>query len=145
MTSTADATSAANREALILARPALGAVAAGLATAPHQVTVDCDPALRLPAPVVDNLSAIVLEAVDNALRHAFPNHIEGRVWVRLFNDHRGRLTLTIRDNGIGMPDFADYGAGGRARIFKAAAALHAYARMGAAPFGGGLVSITCSV
>jgi two-component sensor histidine kinase len=86
---------------------------------------------------------VVREAVDNALRHAFPNHIEGRIWVRLFQDRDGRLTLTVRDNGIGMPDFADYDSGGRGRIMAAARALNAYARMGAAPFGGALVSIIC--
>lgn len=142
MTTTADTHSAAKHDDLVLARPAFDAVAAGFATGPHRVMVDCDPTLRLPAEVVEHLSLVAHEAVDNALRHAFPNHIEGRVWIRLFHDH-GRLTLTVRDNGIGMPDFAEYGSGGRARIFEAAHALHAYPRMGAAPFGGALVSVTC--
>jgi signal transduction histidine kinase len=142
MTIAAGADFTAKQEDLVLARPAFAAIAAGVATGPHRVSVDCDPALRLPAHVVENLRVVAHEAVDNALRHAFPNHIEGRVWIRLFYD-RGRLTLTVRDNGIGMPDFAEYGAGGRARIVEAARALNAYARMGAAPFGGALVSITC--
>lgn len=128
---------------LVLARPALEAVAAGVTPGRHQVRVDCDPDLRLPEAVVENLSVVAHEAVDNALRHAFPNHIDGHVWIRLFYD-RGRLTLTIRDDGIGMPDFSDYDRGGRARIVQAANALHAYARMGAAPFGGALVSIILS-
>lgn len=141
MTITADADTAANHEALVPARPALDAVVAGFTPGPHRVGVDCDPALRLPAEVLENLCVVAHEAVDNALTHAFPNHIEGRVWIRLFRD-RGRLTLTVRDNGIGMPDFSEYGAGGRARIFAAAQAVHGNARMGAAPFGGALVSIT---
>jgi two-component sensor histidine kinase len=133
--------SAVTQDPLVLARPALDAVAAAVAPGHHQVRVDCEPDLRLPEAVVENLQLVAHEAVDNALRHAFPNHIEGHVWIRLFYD-RGRLTLTIRDDGIGMPDFADYESGGRARIVQAANALHAYARMGAAPFGGALVSIT---
>jgi len=137
----ANAHASATREELVLAQPVLEAAAGGFATGPHQVSVDCDPTLRLPGPVAEALGVVVHEAVDNALRHAFPNHIDGRVWVRLFHD-RGRLTLSVRDNGIGMPDFAEYDAGGRARIFQAAQALHAYPRMGAAPFGGALVSIT---
>lgn len=127
---------------MVLARPVLDAVANGLPWGPHQVHVDCDPALRLPADVMEPLRIVAHEAVDNALRHAFPNHIEGKVWIRLFHD-RGRLTLTIRDNGVGMPDFPDYGAGGRSRIYEAASRLRAYARLGAAPFGGALVSIVC--
>lgn len=141
MTITVDATPPVEATALIPARPALDKVATGCETGPHQVMLECDPTLRLPADVVENLRVVAYEAVDNALRHAFPNHIEGRVWIRLFYD-RGRLTLTIRDNGIGMPDFEEYGAGGRGRIFEAARAIHARARMGAAPFGGALVAIT---
>lgn len=142
MTTMADTPPAAKGEELVLARPAFDAVAARFPAGPHHVVVDCDPTLRLPANFVEHLSVVAREAVDNALRHAFPNHIEGRVWIRLFHDH-GRLTLTVRDNGIGMPDFAEYGSGGRARIVQAAQALHAYPRMGAAPFAGALVSVTC--
>lgn len=141
MTTMTDTPSTAQGEAMVLARPAFEAVIKGLDAGPHRVAVDCEPDLRLPAQVVETLGLVVGEAVDNALRHAFPNHIEGRVWVRLFHD-RGRLTLTVRDNGIGMPDFEDYDSGGRARIFAAAEALHAQARMGVAPFSGALVSIT---
>jgi len=141
MSTTADLNTAVTHGPLVQARPALEAVAAGVAPGPHQVRLDCEPDLRLPEAVVDNLQLVAHEAVDNALRHAFPNNIDGHVWIRLFYD-RGRLTLTIRDDGIGMPDFADYDSGGRARIVQAANALHAHARMGAAPFGGALVSIT---
>lgn len=129
-------------EDLALARPVLDQIASSFLVPPHRVLVDCDPALRVPADRLERLRVVAEEAVDNALRHAFPNHIEGRVWVRLFEDH-GRLTLTVRDNGIGMPDFADYGAGGRATIVEQARQLGASARMGAAPFGGALVSIVC--
>lgn len=127
---------------LALARPILDELAAGFRVPPHRVFVDCDPDLRVSVDRLERLRLVAEEAVDNALRHAFPNHIEGRVWVRLFED-RGRLTLTVRDNGIGMPDFADYAAGGRARIVEQARQLGAFARMGAAPFGGALVSIVC--
>lgn len=127
---------------LALARPVFDAIAARFDGGPNHVMVDCDPALMLPPDVLEPLRVVAFEAVDNAIRHAFPNHIEGKVWIRLFHD-RGRLTLTIRDNGVGMPDFPDYGTGGRARIFEAAKQLRAYARLGAAPFGGALVSIVC--
>jgi two-component sensor histidine kinase len=122
-------------------RSALQRVAESFRTAPHVVLVDCDPDLHLPDEVLASLCVVAREAVDNALRWAFPNGIAGKVWIRLFHD-RGRLTLTVRDNGIGMPDFADYASGGRARIMAEAGKLGAAARMGAAPFGGALVSIT---
>jgi len=140
MTTTAELYTAVARKPLILVRPALEAVAAAVAPGRHQVRLDCDAGLRLPADVVHHLQLVAHEAVDNALRHAFPHSIDGHVWIRLFYE-RGRLTLTIRDDGIGMPDFADYDTGGRARIVQAAKALNAYARMGAAPFGGALVSM----
>lgn len=144
MTTPADRDAAPGRDDLVLVRPVLEAVAGSFAPGPHRVMVDCDPHLRLPPEVVEPFRVVAHDAVDNALRHAFPKHIEGRVWVRLFYD-RGRLTLTVRDNGIGMPDFAKYDAGGRARIAEAAQRLQAHARMGAAPFGGALVSITCPI
>lgn len=141
MTDTAQLNPSAAHDRGVLARPALDAVAASATPGAHQVRVDCDPDLRLPEEVVENLQLVAHEAVDNALRHAFPNHIDGHVWIRLFYE-RGRLTLTVRDDGIGMPDFADYESGGRARITQAASAINAHARMGAAPFGGALVSVT---
>ena len=130
-------------EPLVAARPILEAAALSFDTGRHRVALDCDASLKLPARVARCFAVVVHEAVDNALRHAFPNRIDGRVWVRLFHD-RGRLRLTIRDNGVGMPDFDDYRSGGRARIMEGAASIHAYARMGAGPFTGALVSITCA-
>jgi PAS domain S-box-containing protein len=46
---------------------------------------------------------IVNELVSNALVHAFPNGKGGRITVRLSRSESNRLTLTVRDNGVGMP------------------------------------------
>lgn len=48
------------------------------------------------------LGLLVTEIVTNSLKHAFPMG-GGRVWVALRPDDAGRVTLTISDDGRGMP------------------------------------------
>jgi two-component sensor histidine kinase len=83
---------------------------------------------------------VVREAIDNALAYAFPEGREGRVWVKLVPDE-GRLRLTIRDSGIGITDLPPAPAGGAGVIGGLARRLGGYARLGSAPFGGGLVTM----
>jgi two-component sensor histidine kinase len=46
---------------------------------------------------------IVTELVSNSLKHAFIDGREGTIYVKLSSDSTGKLTLLVRDNGIGMP------------------------------------------
>ncbi|UTP38038.1 hypothetical protein M9M90_12420 [Phenylobacterium sp. LH3H17] len=141
MTRTDDANFVVEGDDLVLARPVFEADAASFDTGPHQVAIDRDPSLRLPRHVMKHFQIVAGEGADNAQRHAIPNPIEGRVWCRL-NYDRGRLRQTI--NAIGMADFAEYDAGGLARIFEAVRALNAYMHKGAAPLSGTLVSVICA-
>jgi two-component sensor histidine kinase len=50
---------------------------------------------------------ILNELVSNALKHAFPDGREGKVWIELRNDDAQRLTLTVSDDGIGLPEGLD--------------------------------------
>jgi two-component sensor histidine kinase len=60
----------------------------------------------IPAEVATALVLVVTELVQNAMEHAFPDRADGLIEVRAERG-RGQLTVTIRDDGIGLPeDFA---------------------------------------
>jgi two-component sensor histidine kinase len=50
-----------------------------------------------------SLALVVVELVTNAVKHAFPNRSDGRIWVAASSDGKN-LSLTIRDDGIGIPE-----------------------------------------
>jgi len=53
---------------------------------------------------------IIHEVVSNALQHAFPEDVEGDIWVKLYKDNDKECNiLTIFDNGVGLPE--DYNIG----------------------------------
>ncbi|TWP39090.1 ATP-binding protein [Leekyejoonella antrihumi] len=58
-----------------------------------------DPVL-LPGASVDELTSVVLTVLDNAARHAGPG---ARVFI-LIEDLGGEVVLTVRDDGIGIPE-----------------------------------------
>lgn len=63
----------------------------------------------LPSEVSTTLSVIVSELLQNAVDHAFPDHVEGdsaTVVISVFNTG-SRLDLEVRDNGIGIPEDFD--------------------------------------
>lgn len=49
---------------------------------------------------------LITELLSNALRHAFPGDLSGRVDVEIHR-HNGSLRLMVRDNGTGLPDDLD--------------------------------------
>jgi two-component system, sensor histidine kinase PdtaS len=69
-----------------------------------KVTVDES---KMKADASVSLGLIVTELVINALKHAFPRHRKGKILVDYRSEGRA-WTLSVRDNGIGMPkDAAD--------------------------------------
>ncbi len=57
-----------------------------------------------------SLGLIVNELLTNSFKHAFPNNMKGLIEVILHEDtdtERRRLQLTIRDNGVGIPQNID--------------------------------------
>lgn len=127
-------------DGLGLAEPFLRNLAAAFAGASPSLQVECDPALRLPAADLVSIGMVVGEAVSNAIEHAFPAGRDGRIWVRLAAEGE-RLRLTIRDDGIGMPDLIPERTSGRGLIDMVAEQRGGYARLGSAPFGGALVTM----
>jgi two-component sensor histidine kinase len=69
------------------------------------VEVDADP-LELDVDRVTPVALIVTELIGNAMRHAFPGGRAGRVQVSLrAPDAPGApARLSVRDDGVGMPD-----------------------------------------
>ena len=68
-----------------------------------RLEVDADEAFLKPDQAVP-LALIANEAVINALKHAFPNGQPGRIDVTFRHTSRSVLRMTIRDDGIGLPD-----------------------------------------
>jgi two-component sensor histidine kinase len=50
-----------------------------------------------------SLGLIVTELVINALKHAFPGHHKGKILVDYRSESDGGWTLSVKDNGVGMP------------------------------------------
>lgn len=73
----------------------------------HQIhlDIDADP-VQLNIETAIPTGLIINELVTNALKHAFPDHREGRVWIEFREINHGQLDLTIADNGIGLPSEA---------------------------------------
>jgi two-component sensor histidine kinase len=51
---------------------------------------------------------IINELVSNAIKHAFPDGRRGEIAISLRADDRGGLTLTVADNGVGLPPGLDF-------------------------------------
>ena len=50
--------------------------------------------------------------VTNTLKHAFPNRASGEILVTAVAGPEGSLELTVRDNGVGMPENVDFSRAG---------------------------------
>jgi PAS domain S-box-containing protein len=50
---------------------------------------------------------IISELVLNALKHAFPNNVQGRIDVAFRAGKNMQCTLMVRDNGVGLPEDLD--------------------------------------
>lgn len=134
---TVDAIGGARPEPVL---PFLQAVAATFGASTNLIHVECDPMLRLPLDELAALGIAASEAIANALAYAFPEGREGLIWVRV-KETEGRVSLVVRDNGVGLPDLPLDPASGRGMIAALAHRLGGYARLGSAPFGGGLATV----
>ena len=47
---------------------------------------------------------IINELVSNALKYAFPENIRGNITIHIFENTPQELTLTVSDDGIGLPE-----------------------------------------
>ena len=75
---------------------------------PIHLSMDLDPVLLSVEKAVP-CGLIINELVNNAVKHAFNGRDEGRLTVTLRKDGQRGATLSVRDNGIGMPRDLDWG------------------------------------
>jgi two-component sensor histidine kinase len=47
------------------------------------------------------------ELLSNALKHAFPNGRKGEVVISILSNDKGKYTLLVKDNGIGLSNDVD--------------------------------------
>lgn len=62
--------------------------------------------IRLPGRDAVSFVVIINELVTNAIKHAFPNGLAGKITIRLANaaEGVGDLVLVVEDDGVGMPE-----------------------------------------
>ncbi|UWQ21499.1 PAS domain-containing protein [Jannaschia sp. W003] len=75
-----------------------------------RVNVSCDE-VELPVEVGARLGLILTELITNALEHAFAGRAEGVIHVRFTRQTRGKLRLTVEDDGVGMPEGSQWPKG----------------------------------
>jgi two-component sensor histidine kinase len=68
-----------------------------------RLEVDADEAFLKPDQAIP-LALIANETLTNALKYAFPNRQSGRIDVTFHHTSRNLLRMSIRDDGIGLPD-----------------------------------------
>ena len=61
----------------------------------------------LPISTAVPVGLIVNELLTNALKHAFVNRKEGKIEVRLSASETGEISLTVSDDGVGLPEGLD--------------------------------------
>jgi len=54
------------------------------------------------------LGIIANELISNTMKYAFPDDMEGELFFRLLQKEDGRVTMTARDDGVGIPDAVDF-------------------------------------
>ncbi|MDQ7826123.1 MAG: histidine kinase dimerization/phosphoacceptor domain -containing protein [Candidatus Eremiobacteraeota bacterium] len=69
--------------------------------------MDCDE-IRLEADEAVPLALVTNELVLNALKYAFPGDSEGEVAIELRSGDKGKIVMTVRDNGKGFPEHLDF-------------------------------------
>jgi two-component sensor histidine kinase len=74
------------------------------------LTVKIDNGVTTPEGSV-SLGLIVTELVINALKHAFPDHRKGKILVSYHRDGDA-WTLSVADDGVGIPEGVDFKNGG---------------------------------
>lgn len=67
----------------------------------------CIPPIKLGIDAAITLGLIVNELVSNSLKYAFEKGQAGRLTIKLEENANRRYTLTVEDNGVGMPENLD--------------------------------------
>jgi two-component sensor histidine kinase len=66
--------------------------------------------VRLSVDVAVPVGLIINELVSNSLKYGFPNGQGGTIRVALRKEAYGRMTLSVTDNGVGLPEEIGFGS-----------------------------------
>jgi two-component sensor histidine kinase len=74
-------------------------------TSPYRVTVNIDPSdVSLSVDMAIPCGLVINELVTNSLKYAFPENRTGQIAISLKEAGNQELTLTVSDNGMGIPE-----------------------------------------
>lgn len=93
-----------------------------------RIEVESDERVWVPLSTVVPIGLIVHELITNAMRHAFPDNRRGRLHVEIRRTPAEGITVTVADDGIGLPknfDFARYASVGATIVRRLASQLQA--------------------
>ncbi len=65
--------------------------------------IDIDQDIFLDFDILTPCGLIICELISNSLKYAFESNTSGKIWIRATLDNKQHLTLTIGDNGQGLP------------------------------------------
>ncbi|MTJ14540.1 PAS domain S-box protein [Anabaena sp. UHCC 0187] len=75
----------------------------------HRITINFDlHPIFLNIETATPCGLIVNELIANVFEHAFPNQASGQIWLRVKQSDQKQVTITIEDNGIGLPADLDF-------------------------------------
>lgn len=87
----------------------LSQLRASMAVKTQLVSIQLDLAeVTLPVDTAIPCGLIINELISNALKYAFPNHRSGELRVNLKVEPENWLTISVSDNGVGLPETVDY-------------------------------------
>jgi len=73
------------------------------AVAPYQVQLEAPEEIQFPANRAILVALIINELVSNAGKYAYPDSARGSIWVRVVRTDDDHISVSIRDEGVGLP------------------------------------------
>ena len=76
----------------------------------REVTPNCDILFEVPEPIslstdrAIGIALVATELVGNAAKHAYPEGARGHIWVNVARIDSNSVRVSIRDEGVGLPD-----------------------------------------
>ncbi len=71
--------------------------------APCKIHLDAPAEIRLAADRAILVALIINELVLNAAKYAYPDHAGGSIWVRMVQAEKQTFSISVRDEGVGLP------------------------------------------
>jgi two-component sensor histidine kinase len=74
------------------------------AVAPCQIQLEAPEEIEFSADRAILVALVINELISNAGKHAYPNTSRGVIWVRVVRSEQNLVLLSVRDEGVGLPD-----------------------------------------